>query len=675
MNSEVVVTGATGFIGRHFVFELLRRADRRVTLIVRGTELEAAKARLLSGLSQVAKELGEAFDAAHAERALRVLVGDLTQPNCGVDPRAVPRPERGVSVEFWHIAASLAFEERNAPAIHAANVSGTEHAIELARALGAQRFVHVSTAYVCGSSRGTIAEELQPLDGGFNNAYEHSKCIAEHRVRELCTAAGLDYRILRPSIVVGLSSSYSASGSDSGLYGFVRECRRLRRGLLRSGRPIRVLAERDAPLNFIPVDQVVTEMMDLLEEGFPNGPVYHLTAESCPTVGETLDAICDALEMPRFDLVSRLDNEVTGLETMLQRRITFYGSYLTGTKRFTRARSAGVTVDARAIERYVASHLARPCEPPELVPLSARDGFPLRVVDISPDKRTAVVLVNAMGMPRAALATLESVLGAEYRVLTWQSRGVPSVEGELDGERAHFARHIDDLEDLLASQRVERAHLVGWCTGADVALGFACRAPERVLSLVCMNGPFLGLSDARTSYQHDLSRIVRGASKSLEHAKLYHGLIVEMLSGVPETTAYGEERSQIGAALSVLDPGLTHITGAPLRSPESFFRYARLLEHYLEEAPRDLPIPRVRSLLVTAEDDPIAHCDASREVAALLGAELEVRPSGGHFGPCKDERLMRGVANFIGRTPIPRTPLVPARSIRPYAALAVQYKE
>lgn len=651
---HIVLTGATGFIGRHLAVRmLLEQPHLRLTLLVRGRSRDEARARALTSLGEAARSANLPLDARHAFDSIEVSICDVTEPSCAVDASDLGPKRAFERVTFWHAAASLRFEDNRSLEIHEHNVDGTRHALQLARAIGATRFVYVSTAYVGGATSGIIPEAVLSQDRCFNNAYEHSKCVAEHLVAQRCRELSIDYQIVRPSIVIGDSGTHATVGSDTGLYGFVREMLRIRRALEAAEAPVRLVADVDAPLNFVPVDLAVEAMLELQGLGFPGGPVHHVTSRGCPSVGATLDAICDELHVPRFELVPRLEGNVSALEGLLSRRTGFYASYLCGARSFARAQGTPIDVEPAQIARYVRSYLAeRRAEADTLDarPLTARDGFPLLTASRVRPQRQFVVLVNALGMPRLALEKVETVLADRFNVLTWESRGVPSLSGALDGERACFARHADDLEDLLALHGVERAHLVGWCTGADVALDFARRAPERVLSLTCLHGPFVAVSALRTPYQADLERIVRRAAQSEAQAELFQRLIGQLLampSDISSQCLDGQEC--LRGAVSVLDPELLHVTGAPLRSVQSLFRYCLLLRHYFDEAPSSAPSVPLPALVVSAEDDAIAHVGASREVAARLGAELRVAATGGHFAPCKDDTLVAAVAAFLAR--------------------------
>lgn len=70
---------------------------------------------------------------------------------------------------------------------------------------------------------------------------------------------------------------------------------------------------------------------------------------------------------------------------------------------------------------------------------------------------------------------------AGYRVVAYSRRGhQPSETGPV----THPGTTVDDLASLLANLKIERAHLLGAAAGGITALGFTCRFPDKVSSLI-----------------------------------------------------------------------------------------------------------------------------------------------------------------------------------------------
>src|SRR3954471_24276507 len=122
------VTGATGFIGRHLVEELLKR-EGTIYALVR----EGSRGRL--------EELGEKLGAGDR---LVALVGDLSKEALGVE-------DFDEKVDhFFHLAAiyDMAASEED---MMVANVEGTRHVVEFVNSQDIGRFHHTSSIAVAGT--------------------------------------------------------------------------------------------------------------------------------------------------------------------------------------------------------------------------------------------------------------------------------------------------------------------------------------------------------------------------------------------------------------------------------------------------------------------------------------------------------------------------------------------
>lgn len=346
-----LLTGATGFVGSHFLLRWLLEGERVVAL-ARAGSASAATERVRQALAVA----GGSLAAAPRVPAPQAVCGDLSADLGGVSPEAQKRlRELGVR-ELWHFAASLQYEERHRDAIFETNVAGTRRALDLAQALGCEWFVHVSTAYTAGKRGGVITEQLPRRTDGFNNCYEASKADAEHLVAELCAARGMKLAILRPSIVVGPSCSKSTGGSSTGIYGFARELGRARAPLRALGRPLRLRGEPNTPLNLLPIDWFIDDVATLVKSGIAASTIVHHTLDSSPTIHEIGEVVAELLALPGF-LIEPAAAPSTPLEQLLARRTAFYAPYLSGAKHFERARPFGRRLTRDDLRAYFAACL------------------------------------------------------------------------------------------------------------------------------------------------------------------------------------------------------------------------------------------------------------------------------------------------------------------------------
>ncbi|MGH2732668.1 MAG: HAD-IB family hydrolase [Actinomycetota bacterium] len=146
---RILLTGATGFLGTALFERLLVDIPAaRLDLVVRGDGASRID-RLLSGsaFTPARERMGLGALEELVARKVRVVAADLSQGP----------PEVAEDVDLViHTAASVSFDSPVDDAFRT-NLMGT---VGLYRAAGGRPFLHVSTAYVAGSTRGFQPEEL-----------------------------------------------------------------------------------------------------------------------------------------------------------------------------------------------------------------------------------------------------------------------------------------------------------------------------------------------------------------------------------------------------------------------------------------------------------------------------------------------------------------------------------
>ena len=207
------------------------------------------------------------FDPASPPHGLMVLHGDVSQPGLGLDSAARAWLDRHVSA-IIHCAALVRFDA-DWEALEAVNIAGTRHVASLCPDA---RFIHVSTAYVCGLKDGPVPEVSCDPAGPFGNLYERSKAMGEAELHRLRPAAV----IARPSIIVGEEASGRIRSFDTIYRAFK---------FIAEGTIAAVPASPEATLNFVPIDHVVRGVVALVDLWAQGGRIVHLAA--CEAVAAT----------------------------------------------------------------------------------------------------------------------------------------------------------------------------------------------------------------------------------------------------------------------------------------------------------------------------------------------------------------------------------------------------
>ena len=219
------------------------------------------------------------------------VVGDLGAPGLGVDEAWVTK-HRGDIDHVFHLGAiydMTADDDAN----EQMNVGGTRHTLELAEALEAGCFHHVSSVAVAGEYDGAFDESMFDEGQALTSPYHRTKFGSERIVRDECTRP---WRVYRPAIVVGHSETGAMDKVDGPYYFF--PAIRLLRDRLPAWLPLIGVDLGDT--NVVPVDYVAKAMDHLAHLDGHDGEAFHLVDPEPQPVVELLNAFCSAAGAPRF---------------------------------------------------------------------------------------------------------------------------------------------------------------------------------------------------------------------------------------------------------------------------------------------------------------------------------------------------------------------------------------
>jgi thioester reductase-like protein len=270
------VTGATGFIGRNLVEQLLKREGTVYVLVREGSKGRLEELRRRWGVDE--------------DRVVSV-VGDISLPQLGVAEEEIERLAGRVD-HLFHLAAIYDMTA-DGESQRLANVEGTRHMIELAHALEAGTVHMVSSIAAAGLYHGTwredMFEEAENLDV---HPYFRTKHDSEGVVRYECQRP---FRIYRPGIVVGSSVTGEMDKVD-GPYYFFKLIRRIRNAVPQ-WMPMVGIEGRE--INLVPVDFVARAIDHIAHQPDLDGRAFHLTDPQPPSAGDVIDIFARAANGPQ----------------------------------------------------------------------------------------------------------------------------------------------------------------------------------------------------------------------------------------------------------------------------------------------------------------------------------------------------------------------------------------
>jgi len=278
------VTGATGFIGRYLVKELVENREGPIHVLCRAGSLRR--------MERLIQQWG-------SDR-VQPVIGDLASPGLGVDPAWVDE-HAGEVQHFFHLAAIYDITADDATN-DAMNIDGTRNALALAADLRVGTFHQVSSVAAAGDYHGVFTEEMFDEGQPLPSPYHRTKFESEKIVRE---ESEVPWRVYRPAIVVG-DSVDGAMDKIDGPYYLFPVIKRLR-DALPSWLPLVGVDLGDT--NVVPVDYVAKAMDYLGHLEGRDGEAFHLVNPEPQPVVDMINTFCAAAGAPKF--ATPIDRRVT----------------------------------------------------------------------------------------------------------------------------------------------------------------------------------------------------------------------------------------------------------------------------------------------------------------------------------------------------------------------------
>lgn len=239
-----LVTGASGFIGRHLLGALQADAEpRRSLALVRN------------------REAWSRYDWTRKLDRVEIVEGLVTEPAGWRDAPQLA-DVRGV----FHLAALVRHSRRDGDEVERTNVEGTLQTVRLAAERG-WRVVYVSTSGTvgCFADPDAEADETAPYcEPALRDwPYYRSKLRAEREARRLADELGVSLVVVRPPVLLGPGDHRFRSTSH-----LIRYLRRRLPFVVHGG------------VNFADVRDASRALVRVMEHETPR-PVYHLPGTAC----------------------------------------------------------------------------------------------------------------------------------------------------------------------------------------------------------------------------------------------------------------------------------------------------------------------------------------------------------------------------------------------------------
>jgi len=266
--------------------------------------------------------------------------------------------------------------------------------------------------------------------------------------------------------------------------------------------------------------------------------------------------------------------------------------------------------------------------------LTTADGIRLKYAYSGNDRgKPWIMLVIPFGLDVSMAGAFFEFFESHYNVCTWESRSILE-ESDRVCEVSEFAidHHVADGLAVLDALHVEEAILVGYCSGAGIALGAINLAPNRFGELVLAHGEYTLLRDAKltTPFAVDMDTLLCLAASNEARAQIVFDKIQsERFDNVPNRPS-----------------GLDQ----PFGTLRSLRRYAQNYLAYKStdytQLAREVTHP---TLLLAGGKDIQVNINSSKEIQRhIRGARLFVDPDADHYGVLtQDSPTLIAIWNYI----------------------------
>ncbi len=216
---NVLLTGATGYLGIHILRELIDSDAENIYCLVRGKTREKAESRLRTLLFYY---FANSFKELFGQR-LHVVMGDVTNDLVSLCSDSIP-----VSINTVFNCAAIVKHFSEGTEIEDVNIGGAKRCVELCVSAGA-KLIHVSTASTRGLWAGEIKDDVfteQRLYMGqyLGNKYIYSKFMAERLILDAVALHGLSAKIMRVGNLAARSTDgeFQANFSTNSFMGRIK---------------------------------------------------------------------------------------------------------------------------------------------------------------------------------------------------------------------------------------------------------------------------------------------------------------------------------------------------------------------------------------------------------------------------------------------------------------------
>ncbi len=223
-----------------------------------------------------------------------------------------------------------------------------------------------------------------------------------------------------------------------------------------------------------------------------------------------------------------------------------------------------------------------------------------------------LILISGLGGDRTFWQPSIQVLSSHFQVVVFDTRGIGKTDAPT--EPYSMTMFADDLACLMDTLHLEKAHILGFSMGGNIALAFAAKYPTRILHLIIAVSFATMNKQTRLFLDAVLSIYEHGASTKQMFELIAPWLFSVQFLSDPANAAF-----------------LHYDENEPDQQPLYAWRNQYLAQQQFDGTSL-LSAIKVPTLILAGEQDRLAHLQDSEILAQNIeNAILEIIPHSGHL--------------------------------------------
>ena len=270
-----------------------------------------------------------------------------------------------------------------------------------------------------------------------------------------------------------------------------------------------------------------------------------------------------------------------------------------------------------------------------------------------------VVISNGLGAPPSAWPKLAGP-DCEFHAVSWHHRGLGGSARPEDPDHITVEDHVADMQATMDAAAIDRAILLGWSVGVNVAFEFARVHPERVAAIMAVGG----MPGGTFTVLYGPSGLARELREPAGRAgawllRIVGPPVAGLVSLLPRAL---DAADRLGVGERTRD--VTHLStaGEVARefSTHPWTYYSQLVLASAKHRPMDTSFVTFPVTVIAGVLDTVAAADDLRTMAARIPHARFLQLNGTHFLPLQyPDRLQDELRALADRTDIDPTDPAP----------------